>query len=43
MFLPRNKGSKPHIKLLSPGILHQEDESPQYLAMKTNRAFFEEA
>ena len=27
-FSPRSKGLKPHIRLLSPGVLHWEDEPP---------------
>lgn len=37
--LPK-KELKLHIGLLSPGLLHQEEEPPGHLALKANVAFF---
>ena len=42
-FPPRSKGSKPHIGLPSLGILHQEDEPPECLALKASGAYFPES
>ena len=39
----RSKGSKPHIRLPSLGILHWEDKPPEHLALKASRAYFPES
>ena len=41
-FSPRNKGSKPHIGLLSleGSVLHQEDEPTKHLALKASGVYF---
>ena len=33
----RSEGSQPHTQLPSPGYQSGEEESPQYLVVKTNR------
>ena len=40
---PRSEGSESHIRLPSPGDLHQEDELPEYLALKSSRAYIWES
>ena len=42
MISARNEGSEPHIRLPSLGVLHQEDKPPEHLALKANRAYFQE-
>ena len=42
-FSPRSEGSKPHIGLLSLGVLHQEDESSERLCLKGSRTYFQES
>lgn len=36
---PRTKGSEPHTKLPSLGVLHQEDKPSEHLALKTSKSY----
>ena len=38
----RSKGSQRDIRLPSTGVLYQEDELPEHLALKISGAFFQE-
>lgn len=42
-FSPRSEGSKPHIGLPSLGVLHQEVEHPEYLALKARETYDQES
>ena len=37
--LPKKQGIQAPIDLPSPGILHQEEESPEHLVLKANGAY----
>ena len=39
-FSPNSHKSESHIRLLSPGILYWEVETPEHLNLKASRAFF---
>ena len=39
-FFPRSNGSEPHIRLPSPGVLHQEEKVSECLALKASRLAF---
>ena len=39
----RSKGSKPYIGLSILGAMYQEDEPPENLPLKANRAFVQES
>ena len=39
----RSESSEPHVRLTSPGVLHQEDEPPEHLALKACGAYFWES
>lgn len=38
----RAKGSEPHIRLPSLGVLHQEEEPPAWVVLKASRPYFQE-
>ena len=38
-FSPQSKNLRPHTGLPCQGILHQKEESPEYLAFKGSRAY----
>ena len=42
-FSPRSKGSEPHIRLPSLGVLHQEDKPPEHLALNPRETYFGES
>ena len=40
---PKREESEPHVGLPGPGVLHQEDEPPEQLALKISGAFRKQA
>lgn len=42
-FSQRTMRSEPHIGVPRPGVLHQEDKPPEYLASKVSEVYFQDS